>query len=111
MAKRSTRKLQTIGLLSDPDAPLKSRPAAKRDKDQPRLPFDPMPQRIEPALALLAKKPPPGINGPMKSNGMVTVLPCMWSPLVCASSRVAVMIGHPFSRRSQPPPRPSAPQP
>jgi bifunctional non-homologous end joining protein LigD len=60
MAKRSTRKLQTIGLLADPEAPLRSRPGKSRNRDQPRLPFDPMPQRIEPALALLARKVPKG---------------------------------------------------
>ncbi len=60
MAKRSSRKLQTIGLLSDLNAPLKSQPAKPRDKRQPQLAIDPMPERIEPALALLVKKPPSG---------------------------------------------------
>jgi bifunctional non-homologous end joining protein LigD len=62
MAKRSTRKLQTIGLLSDLDAPLKSQPTKPRDRRQPQLAFDPMPARIEPGLALLVKKPPSGDN-------------------------------------------------
>jgi bifunctional non-homologous end joining protein LigD len=62
MAKSSTRKLQTIGLLTDLDAPLKSQPIKPRDKRQPQLAFDPMPARIEPALALLVKKPPSGDN-------------------------------------------------
>jgi bifunctional non-homologous end joining protein LigD len=57
MAKRPPK---TIGLRSDTDLPLKSRASAKRDPDQPRLPFDPMPDRIEPCLALLAAKPPKG---------------------------------------------------
>ncbi|MBZ9604885.1 ATP-dependent DNA ligase, partial [Phyllobacterium sp. KW56] len=48
MAKSSTRKLQTIGLLTDLDAPLKSQPIKPRDKRQPQLAFDPMPARIEP---------------------------------------------------------------
>jgi bifunctional non-homologous end joining protein LigD len=60
MAKRSTRKLQTIGLLSDLDAPLKSQPTKPRDKRQPQLAFDPMPARIEPQLATLATKVPNG---------------------------------------------------
>ena len=62
MAKRSTPKVQTIGLLTDLDAPLKSQPITPRDKRQPQLAFDPMPVRIEPALALLVKKPPSGDN-------------------------------------------------
>jgi len=62
MAKRSPRKLQTIGLLSDLNAPLKGQPSKPRDKRQPQLAFDPMPARIEPALALLVKKPPSGDN-------------------------------------------------
>jgi bifunctional non-homologous end joining protein LigD len=57
MAKRPPK---TIGLRSDTDLPLKSRAPAKRDPGQPRLPFDPMPDRIEPCLALLAAKPPKG---------------------------------------------------
>lgn len=57
MAKRPPK---TIGLRSEPDLPLKSRATAKRDPDQPRLPFDPMPDRIEPCLALLAARPPKG---------------------------------------------------
>jgi bifunctional non-homologous end joining protein LigD len=46
-------------LLQDDDI-LKSRPARRRDPAQPHLPFDPMPQRIEPCLALLKKVPPKG---------------------------------------------------
>ena len=61
MAKRrSTRKLQTIGLLSDLNAHLKTPAQKPRDKRQPRLQFDPMPARIEPCLALLRPKPPSG---------------------------------------------------
>lgn len=62
MAKSSTRKLQTIGLLADLDAPLKSQTIKPRDKRQPQLALDPMPARIEPALALLVKMPPSGDN-------------------------------------------------
>jgi bifunctional non-homologous end joining protein LigD len=57
MAKRPPK---SIGLRSEPDLPLKSRPPAKRDRNQPRLSFDSMPDRIEPCLALLAPKPPKG---------------------------------------------------
>ncbi|CAN7328649.1 non-homologous end-joining DNA ligase [Phyllobacterium sp. LjRoot231] len=58
--KPSTRKLQTIGLLSDLNEPLKSPAQKPRDKAQPRLPLDPMPVRIEPQLATLATKVPKG---------------------------------------------------
>ncbi|MBW9064549.1 non-homologous end-joining DNA ligase [Rhizobium herbae] len=47
-------------LLRD-DQVAKSRPERPRDRAQPRLPFDPMPERIEPCLALLKPAPP---NGP-----------------------------------------------
>ncbi|PSH61751.1 ATP-dependent DNA ligase [Phyllobacterium brassicacearum] len=60
MAKRPSQKLRTIGLLSDLDAPLKSQPRKQRDPRQPQLAFDPMPDRIEPCLALLKPKPPSG---------------------------------------------------
>lgn len=46
-------------LLRDGD-PLQSRPIRKRNPAQPNLPFDPMPRRIEPALATLKAKPPVG---------------------------------------------------
>lgn len=39
---------------------LKSRPTRPRDPAQPNLPFDPMPERIEPCLARLEKVPPKG---------------------------------------------------
>lgn len=38
----------------------KSRPPRPRDPSQPQLPFDPMPERIEPCLALLKPIPPGG---------------------------------------------------
>ncbi|TYR38651.1 ATP-dependent DNA ligase, partial [Phyllobacterium endophyticum] len=60
MARSSSRKPKTIGLLSEADGALKSKPAKPRDKRQAQLAFDPMPVRIEPALALLVKKPPSG---------------------------------------------------
>ncbi|MGO8154399.1 non-homologous end-joining DNA ligase [Rhizobium leguminosarum] len=47
-------------LLGEADALLRSRPRRRRDPDQPNLPFDPMPDRIEPCLALLKARPPKG---------------------------------------------------
>ena len=41
---------------------LKSRQARPRDPAQPNLPFDPMPVRIEPCLALLKTVPPTGAD-------------------------------------------------
>ncbi|MBB4231116.1 non-homologous end-joining DNA ligase [Rhizobium mongolense] len=42
------------------DKPVRSRPRKPRDPAQPNLPLDPMPDRIEPCLALLKPKPPRG---------------------------------------------------
>ncbi|TCB60123.1 ATP-dependent DNA ligase [Rhizobium leguminosarum bv. viciae] len=47
-------------LFRDDGGPLQSRPIRKRNPAQPALPFDPMPPRVEPALALLKQKPPAG---------------------------------------------------
>ncbi|ULJ74405.1 ATP-dependent DNA ligase [Rhizobium gallicum] len=47
-------------LLSEPDKPVRSRPRKPRDPAQPNLPLDPMPERIEPCLALLKPRPPKG---------------------------------------------------
>ncbi|MGO7401973.1 ATP-dependent DNA ligase (plasmid) [Rhizobium ruizarguesonis] len=47
-------------LLRDTETPIRSRPRKPRDPAQPQLPFDPMPDRIEPCLALLKPKPPSG---------------------------------------------------
>ena len=47
-------------LLIDENLPLQSRPVMKRDPKQPRLLFDPMPERVEPCLAILKSKPPEG---------------------------------------------------
>ncbi|MGR9441713.1 non-homologous end-joining DNA ligase [Rhizobium leguminosarum] len=47
-------------LLRETDEPVRSRPRRRRDPAQPNLPFDPMPERIEPCLALLKQKPPKG---------------------------------------------------
>ena len=54
------RKPTSKPLLKDEHAPLRSRPIRKRDPKQPRLPFDRMPERVEPCLALLKPKPPHG---------------------------------------------------
>ncbi|EUB98066.1 DNA polymerase LigD, ligase domain protein [Rhizobium sp. CF080] len=47
-------------LLQDGSFTAKSHPRRKRDPAQPSLPFDPMPDRIEPCLALLKTAPPTG---------------------------------------------------
>ncbi|MGO7589932.1 non-homologous end-joining DNA ligase [Rhizobium leguminosarum] len=47
-------------LLQDADKPVRSRPRKPRDPAQPNLPLDPMPDRIEPCLALLKARPPKG---------------------------------------------------
>jgi bifunctional non-homologous end joining protein LigD len=49
-------------LLRDDGGALQSRPIRKRNKAQPALPFDPLPARVEPALAELRHKPPAGGN-------------------------------------------------
>ncbi len=47
-------------LLATSEMPLRSQARKARDPDQPRLPLDPMPERIEPALALLKPEVPRG---------------------------------------------------
>ncbi|RWX30663.1 ATP-dependent DNA ligase [Rhizobium leguminosarum] len=47
-------------LLQDAEKPVRSRPRKARDPAQPNLPLDPMPDRIEPCLALLKTRPPKG---------------------------------------------------
>jgi bifunctional non-homologous end joining protein LigD len=47
-------------LLQDADEPVRSRPRKPRYPAQPNLPLDPMPDRIDPCLALLKPKPPKG---------------------------------------------------
>jgi bifunctional non-homologous end joining protein LigD len=42
------------------DKPLKGRARKPRDPAQPNLPLDPMPERVEPCLAVLKSKPPSG---------------------------------------------------
>jgi bifunctional non-homologous end joining protein LigD len=47
-------------LLLDGNAPLQGRRVRKRDPAQPNLALDPMPARVEPALAVLKARPPTG---------------------------------------------------
>jgi bifunctional non-homologous end joining protein LigD len=56
------KKPRAIGLLNDESLPLRGQRRTLRDPAQPQLPFDPMPARIEPCLAVLANKPPIGPN-------------------------------------------------
>ncbi|MEJ1176775.1 non-homologous end-joining DNA ligase [Agrobacterium sp. CMT1] len=54
------KKPRTPKPLLRQDEPLRSRPRRRRDPAQPALPLEPMPARVEPALALLKQKPPSG---------------------------------------------------
>ncbi|NRF07697.1 non-homologous end-joining DNA ligase [Agrobacterium pusense] len=47
-------------LLQNNSLTAKSQPRRRRDPAQPNLPFDPMPDRVEPCLALLKTAPPSG---------------------------------------------------
>jgi len=49
-------------LLATSEPTIQSRPLRGRDPRQPDLPFDPMPRRIEPCLALLRPKVPTGAD-------------------------------------------------
>lgn len=62
MAKRPPKSPKSAPLKRDIDLPLVSRPIRQRDPRQPTLPFDPMPERIEPCLALLSSKVPSGAD-------------------------------------------------
>jgi bifunctional non-homologous end joining protein LigD len=62
MATRTSKPPKPAHLKSDVETPLVSRPIPHRDPRQPRLPFDEMPERIEPCLALLSSKIPSGDN-------------------------------------------------
>ncbi|QJS27488.1 non-homologous end-joining DNA ligase [Rhizobium ruizarguesonis] len=55
-----TKPPKTKPLLQDPDKPVRSRPRKPRNPAQPNLPLDPMPDRVEPCLALLKARPPKG---------------------------------------------------
>ena len=52
----------TAPLLATSEPSIQFRPVRRRDPKQPDLPFDPMPQRIEPCLALLKPKVPTGAD-------------------------------------------------
>ncbi|MGL4094372.1 non-homologous end-joining DNA ligase [Agrobacterium cavarae] len=52
------KKPKTAKPLLRQDEPLRSRPRRRRDPAQPNLLLDPMPERIEPCLALLKSTPP-----------------------------------------------------
>ncbi|WP_246717791.1 non-homologous end-joining DNA ligase [Rhizobium ruizarguesonis] len=57
-------------MLRDAEAPIRSRPRKKRNPSQPALPFDPMPDRIGPVLALLKQRPPArGFSWEVKWDG------------------------------------------
>ncbi|WP_312407122.1 non-homologous end-joining DNA ligase [Rhizobium sp.] len=56
---RQSRKRRSSPLLQS-DQVAQSQPRRRRDPAQPNLPFDPMPDRIEPCLALLKASPPAG---------------------------------------------------
>jgi bifunctional non-homologous end joining protein LigD len=58
MTKRPAK--PTKPLLVDQDLPLQGGKVRRRDPAQPELPFDAMPERIEPCLAKLVSKPPQG---------------------------------------------------
>lgn len=51
---------QTVPLLNESSDALQSRPVRKRDPDQSSLPFDAMPDRIEPCLVRSKPSPPQG---------------------------------------------------
>ncbi|MGY5810218.1 non-homologous end-joining DNA ligase [Rhizobium sp. LEGMi198b] len=53
-------RLPSAPLLRDANSTIQSRPIRRRDPDQPSLPFDPMPSRVEPCLALLKPTVPQG---------------------------------------------------
>jgi bifunctional non-homologous end joining protein LigD len=55
-----TKPPRSKSLLRDTEAPIRSRPRGKRNPAQPQLLFDPMPKRVEPALAQLKSRPPKG---------------------------------------------------
>ncbi|MDV4155884.1 non-homologous end-joining DNA ligase [Rhizobium brockwellii] len=55
-----TKPPKPMPLLQDADKPIRSRPRKPRDPAQPNLPLDPMPERVEPCLALLKVRPPKG---------------------------------------------------
>lgn len=63
--KRRQMSRRAKPLLPD-DQVLNSKPARPPDPAQPNLPFDPMPTRVEPCLALLKTAPPKGADWPFE---------------------------------------------
>ncbi|NKL63317.1 non-homologous end-joining DNA ligase [Rhizobium leguminosarum] len=61
MVKRPT-KPPSKPLLREQELPLRGGRRRPRNPEQPHLPFDPMPDRVEPCLALLKATPPKGPN-------------------------------------------------
>ncbi|WP_027677244.1 non-homologous end-joining DNA ligase, partial [Agrobacterium larrymoorei] len=55
-----TKPPRSESLLRDTEAPIRSKPRRKRNPAQPQLLIDPMPDRVEPALAQLKAHPPKG---------------------------------------------------
>ncbi len=55
-----TKSPRSKPLLRETDAPIRSKPQRKRNPAQPQLLFDPMPDRVEPALAKVRERPPRG---------------------------------------------------
>jgi len=74
-------------------------------KSQPNLPFDPMPDRVEPCLALLKTTAPTGSGWAyeVKSDGYRLALHI--EPKGFASLRVVAMTGPTGFRQLQPQPR------
>ncbi|WP_439625866.1 non-homologous end-joining DNA ligase [Shinella sp.] len=62
MVKRPPKSSRPAPLLTEEVATLRGKRRRPRDPEQPQLPFDPMPARIEPCLAKLVSKPPAGPN-------------------------------------------------
>ena len=60
MAKSPRKPPRSISLRHEVEAPIRGPAPTVRDPRQPHLPLDPMPVRVEPCLALLAKTPPSG---------------------------------------------------
>jgi bifunctional non-homologous end joining protein LigD len=56
----ASKRKPPLPLLERSAATLQSRPVRRRDPQQPGLPLDPMPERIEPCLAQLKPAPPEG---------------------------------------------------
>jgi ATP-dependent DNA ligase len=59
-AEETAKFSKSAPLRRDTEPPLVSRPVRVRRPEQPEIPFDPMPAKIEPCLAQLVTKPPVG---------------------------------------------------